>query len=92
MVSLAPNKFLTPDFKHLTATSFTFVRYSSGESHEQLSSADHKNVSVDTTEEVIPDAPEVPVETPGSEQVEIFLVLIMTNSLDVYFRKYLPKY
>ncbi|VVC39482.1 Hypothetical protein CINCED_3A023736 [Cinara cedri] len=73
LVSLAPKKFLTPDLKHLTATSFTFIRHSSGESHVESTLANNNKESVDLTDDVIPDAPEVPVETTSVEQVEIVL-------------------
>jgi len=75
LVLLAPNKFTTPDLRHvLSATNFTFVRHSSGDGREQpevLSSVNRE--PVDLTEDIIPEAPEVPVEA-AVEQVAIALV------------------
>jgi len=64
--SLAPNKFLTPGLERLTAANFTFLRHSSSEHNapsEQSSSV------VDFTEDVIPEAPEVPVDAGDVEQI-----------------------
>lgn len=74
LVLLGPKKFTTPDLKYLTAANFTFIRHSSGDGREQpeLLSSDNR-VPVDLTEDVIPEAPEVPIEA-AAEQVEIALV------------------
>lgn len=72
-VSLAPSKFLAPDLRNLTAASFTFIRHSSDDSHKQSSLADNKDESEDLTDNIIPEAPQVPIET-NVEQVEIVLV------------------
>lgn len=78
VILLAPDKFshtrLT-DHRHvLSATNLTFIRHSSGDGREQpelLSSVNSE--PVDLTEDVIPDAPEVPIEA-AVEQVAIALV------------------
>jgi len=74
LVLLGPYKFPTPDLRHLTATNFTFVRHSSGDGRGQpeLLSSDNRE-PVDLTDDVIPDAPEVPIEA-AVEQVAIVLV------------------
>lgn len=65
-MSSAPNKFLTPSLRHITATNFTFIRHgSSGESDartEQSSTVVKDDATVDLTEDIIPEAPELPVE------------------------------
>lgn len=75
IVLFAPAKFTTPDLKHvLSATNLTFVRHSSGDGREQpevLASVNRE--PMDVTEDIIPEAPEVPVEE-AVEQVAIVLV------------------
>lgn len=78
VILLAPDKFRKTrptDLRHvLSATNLTFVRHSSGDGREQpelLSSVTRE--PVDLTEDVIPDAPEVPIEA-AAEQVAIALV------------------
>ncbi|KAL5245259.1 hypothetical protein ACI65C_012669 [Semiaphis heraclei] len=74
VVLFAPAKFTTPDLRHvLSATNLTFVRHSSVDGREQpevLSSVNRE--SVDVTEDVIPEAPEVPIEE-AVEQIAIVL-------------------
>lgn len=65
----------------LTATNFTFVRYSSGESYDQLSSVTSDNRdSMDLTEDVIPELPEVPIEA-AADQVEKVLVYYLIGEI-----------
>jgi len=74
-VLFAPEKFTTPDHRHvLSATNLTFVRHSSGDGREQSEVLSSVNPEpVDLTEDVIPEAPEVPIEA-AVEQVAIVLV------------------
>jgi hypothetical protein len=61
----------------LTAFNFTFLRHNSGESNEQISSVTSGNDdSLDLTEDVIPERPEVPIEA-SVEHVEKVLVYIL---------------
>jgi len=80
VVLFPPAKFTTPDHRHiLSATNLTFVRHSSGDGREQpavLSSVNRE--PVDLTEDVIPEAPEVPVEE-AVEQVAVVLVYFFTQ-------------
>lgn len=75
-MSLAPNKFLTPVLRRVTATSFTFIRHNSGESDAQTEQSPTEvkdDATIDLTEDLIPEAPELPVEA-VSEVAEKILV------------------
>lgn len=76
-----PNKLSTSSRRNWTATNFKIVRYSSGESYEQLSSVTSDiSDSLDLTEDAIPERPEVPVET-AVEQVEKVLVYYLIGEI-----------
>lgn len=79
--SFAPNKFLTPGLRNSTAVNFTFLRHNSNVNNEPLNQS---SSTVDLTEDVIPEAPEVPIELADINQaVEKVLVFtyILFNSI-----------
>lgn len=76
-VSLAPYKFLISDFRQLTVANLNFVRHSSGEGFnqsERISTVASDNQTIDLSEDVIPDAPELPTDAAIDQVVEKVLV------------------